>query len=249
MPVRFHIGAKELRGAITAYAKRFDYLEVAIGLAPKSTAKEPRTAPAAATLRKWRKDVPPHFDFGVIAGPAVCALRAGDALEHELAAARSAVDALRARCLILKTPTDVSPAPVWRDRMAKLLDRLPRDATHVVWQPTGIWEVEDAAVAAKKWGIVLAVDPSREPVPAGPVAYARLRAMGETRSFGPAALERVATKIGERRDAYVVLETDGALGEAKKLRTLVQQGAANGGGFARVVRPRGALRVRDDEQE
>ena len=46
------------------------------------------------------------------------------------------------------------------------------------------------------------------PFPAGPVAYVRLRALGETRSYGPSALEKVVRAIGPRRDAYVVFETD-----------------------------------------
>src|SRR5438094_8379868 len=108
-------------------------------------------------MRRWRKSVPPHFDFCVVAGPNVSKLQASDALEKELAKARAAVDVLQARCLLIATPADVTPSTIWRDRMAKLLDRLPRDATHIVWEPRGVWEVEDAAVAAKKWGIVLAV--------------------------------------------------------------------------------------------
>src|SRR5207248_9892413 len=122
------------------------------------------------------------------------------------------------------------------DRMAKLLDRLPRDATHIVWEPRGVWEVEDAAVAAKKWGIVLAVDAARERVAAGPVAYARLPALGETRSYGTAALERVVHAIGARRDAYVVFETASALAECKKLRSLAQGSKKKfEGGMGRIV--------------
>ena len=114
-----------------------------------------------------------------------------------------------------------------------------------------MWEIEDAAVAAKKWGVVLAVDPTRDPVPAGPVSYARLRALGETRSFGGALLEKVVTSVGTRRDAYVVLESEGALSECKRLRQLAQRSRSNTkGGMGRVVKPRGAIvKVRDDEQE
>ena len=245
MGTRFHIGAKELRGGIEAYAKRFDLLEVALG-----AAGDPR-APTVSTLRRWRKLVPPHFDFCVVVGPSLAKLKASDALDKELAATKAAVDALQARCMLIPTMADVTPSVLWRDRMSKLLDRMPRDATHVVWEPRGVWEVEDAAVAARKWGIVLAVDAARDPVPAGPVAYTRLPALGETRSYGAAALERVVKAIGTRRDAYVVRETASALTECKKLRQ-VAQGTKKKfeGGMGRIVRPRGAtVKVRDDEQE
>lgn len=244
MAVRFHIGAKHLRGEIGAYAKRFDLLEVQTGAAGG------KGVASVATMRKWRKAVPPHFEFVAIAGPALSKLVAGDAFEAELKGLLAAVEALQARTILLPTPSEVTPAKVWRDRLKKLLDRLPLDATQVAWEPRGVWEIEDAAVAAHKWGIVLVTDPTRDPVPAGSVAFARLPAIGETRSYGAAALGRVVEAIGDKRDAYVIIETTSALEECKRLRTLAQGSRkAKVGGGARLIRPRGAVRVKDDEQE
>ncbi|HEY2517220.1 MAG TPA: DUF72 domain-containing protein, partial [Polyangiaceae bacterium] len=228
-----------------AYAKRFDFLEISL------LEVGDKRALTTATMRKWRKAVPPHFDFCVVVGPNVAKLKASDALDAELKVALEAVDSLQARCLMIRTPADVTPGTVWRDRMGRLLDRVKRDATRVIWEPRGVWEVGDAALAAKKWGIVLAVDAARDPVPAGPVAYTRLRALGETRSYGAAALERVVRAIGPRRDAYVVFETDKALEEAKMLRRAAQGAGKKVGGQARVLRPRATttVKVRDDEQE
>jgi uncharacterized protein YecE (DUF72 family) len=242
MATRLHIGAPSRNLSFASYAKRFDLMEVESGV--------PR-APSAATLRKWRKAVPPHFDFCVVAGPALAKVKAGEALEGELAAARDAIAALQARCFLLPTPSEVTPGALWRDRIARVIDRLPRDATHVVWEPRGVWETDDAAVAARRWGVVLAVDAARDPVPEGPVAYVRLRALGETRSFGASALERVVSAIGLRREAFVVLDTPAAAREAKELRRLARDvPAGRAGAGARVLRPRGSsVRVRDDEQE
>jgi uncharacterized protein YecE (DUF72 family) len=244
MVTRFHIGAKTLRGDIASYAKRFDLLEVSSGVAGAG-------APSVATLRKWRKSVPPHFAFSVVAAQGLANLKAGEAFDRDVAFALAAVDALEARILLLQTPPEVTPTNLWRERIAKAIERFPRDVTHIAWEPRGVWEVDDAAVLAKKLGIVLAVDAARDPVPAGPVAYVRLRALGETRSFGPSALERVVSAIGPRRDAFVILETDSALAECKVLRKLAQAPTAfDRGGLGRVVRPRGAtVTVRDDEQE
>jgi uncharacterized protein YecE (DUF72 family) len=244
MATRFHIGAKDLRGSIEAYAKRFDLLEVAL---PPAGDKHAITVP---TMRKWRKAVPPHFDFCVVVGPSLAQLKPSVAYDQELAAAQTAVDTLQARCLLVRTPPDVTPGAVWRDRMARLLEKLPRDATRVVWEPRGVWDLGDAALAAKKWGVVLAVDAARDPVPAGPMAYTRLRALGETRSYGASALERIVKAIGVRRDAYVVIESDKALTEAKALRRAAQGTGKKPGGLGRVIRPRAAqVKVRDDEQE
>jgi uncharacterized protein YecE (DUF72 family) len=245
MATRYHIGAKQLRGEIGAYAKRFDLLEV------QSGASGARGLASTVTMRKWRKAVPPHFEFAVVAGPYLARLLPGDPYEADLAALLTAVEALQARTVVLATPMEVTPGRAWRERMRKLLARIPRDATQVAWEPRGVWEIEDAAVAAQEWGVVLVVDPTREPVPAGPVAYARLRGIGETRAYGASALERVVRAIGARREAYVILETEGALAECKRLRGLAQGVPKRAvGGGTRILRPRAAIvRVSDDEQE
>ncbi len=247
MTTRVHIGSKELRGEIAAYAKHFDLLEVR-----GPDASNLRLAPNAATLRKWRKGAPPTFEFAIVAGPNVGKLKASEALETELEAMLATATALESRLLVVATPPDVTPSKLWRDRFAKLLDRLPRDVSTVVWEPSGLWELEDAAVQAKTWGVVLSVDPSRDIVPVGPVAFGRLRAIGGTRAYSVAALEKVASAIGERRDAYVVIETTGALKEAKTLRRLVRAaGSRVSGGLGRLLRPRGAAGSmnEDDEQD
>jgi uncharacterized protein YecE (DUF72 family) len=242
MATRYHIGAKQLRGAIGAYAKRFDLLEVQTG---------GRGHVSAATMRKWRRAVPPHFQFAAVAGPDLAKLAPSDRFEEDLAALLGAVEILQARTVVLPTPLDVTPGRTSRERMKKLLARLPRDATLVAWEPRGVWEIEDAAVAAQEWGAVLVVDPTRDPVPAGPVAFVRLPGIGETRAYGPSALERVVRAIGPRREAYVVLETPTALAECKRLRALAQGSTRRvAGGMARILRPRAAsVRVSDDEQE
>jgi uncharacterized protein YecE (DUF72 family) len=270
MTTRFHVGAKDLRGDIAAYAKRFDLLEVPLGAhvsaAPsaktvakgtgaaakgKTPGKKTPPGPNLATMRRWRKQVPPAFDFCVVLGPTASRLKPSPDADAEVAAALQAVDVLQARALLIKTPVEVTPGPVWRKRLEAMAERLRREPTHLVWQPSGVWEIEDAAVLARQIGLVLVVDAARDPVPGGPVAYVRLPSLGETRSYGSAALERVIDAVGTRRDAYVVLETDGALTEAKKLRSLAQRSRSGAkGGMARIVRPRGGgVLVRDDEQE
>lgn len=177
-------------------------------------------------------------------------MKTSDAADQEFEAARAAIDVLQARCFVLRTPPDVTPTSLWRDRIAKIVNRLPHDVTHFVWEPSGVWEIADAAAQAREWGIVLGLDPAREAVPPGPVAYLRLRALGETQAFGPVALERIVKAVGPRREVFAILETDTAITEAKRLRQLARRGRPESvGGASRVVRPRGDIVVRDDEQE
>ena len=60
------------------------------------------------------------------------------------------VTLLEARVIVIATSPDVTPSKLWRDRLAKLVERLPRDASSVVWEPSGLWETEDAAEHARK---------------------------------------------------------------------------------------------------
>jgi uncharacterized protein YecE (DUF72 family) len=245
MPARLHVGGKELKGDLAAYAKRFDLLEVR-GLDAPSL----RLAPSPATLRRWRRLVPPAFEFAVVAGPSLARLKPGEAFDAELGWMLEAATLLESRVLVIPTPAEVTPSKVWRDRLARLVDRLPGDASATVWEPSGLWEVEEAARLGRQIGAVVAVDPSRDEVPRGEVAYGRLRAIGSVRAFSRTALERVAKNIGERRDAYVVIETPGALKEGKLLRGIVRASTKKTGGLGRLVRPRRApIEVRDDDEQ
>lgn len=243
MATRFHIGAKQLKSTLTAYAKRFDLLEVRMDQVGETSS----TPASQSSLRRWRKQVPPHFSFSVVASSALGRLKPNDVIEREIEDLKRVAFALEARVMVVPTPPEVTPAQVWRDRIARVFDALPRDAHVLVWEPHGLWEIEDAAMAARKFGVVLAVDASRDPVPPGPIAYVRLRALGETRSFGVSALERVVDSIGPRRDAYVLIETDSALAECKALRRITQEQRSSGEPGRIQVRSR--FRVRDDEQE
>jgi uncharacterized protein YecE (DUF72 family) len=250
MSNRWHIGAKQLKGALASYAKRFDLLEVKVALEGGDEAGAVAAlTPGLATLRRWRKAVPPHFHFSVVAGPHLSRVRPSPEADRELEGARAAIDALQARCFVLRTPPEVTPTALWRDRIGKIIERLPHDVTHFVWEPSGVWEIQDATARARAWGIVLAVDPTRELVPPGTVAYLRFRALGETYSFGTAALDRVVAAVGAHREVFTILETDSALQEAKALRQLARTPRATAGGGGRLVRPRGAIVVSDDEQE
>ena len=246
MATRLHIGAKELRGEFPAYAKRFDLLEVR-GL----DAKNLRYGPNAATLRRWRRAASPSFEFAVVAGPNLAKLRPGEALDTELEAMQATATILESRVLVVSTPPEVTPSKLWRDRLRVTIDRLRSDVATLVWEPSGLWEYDDAVSFGKTLSVTIAVDPARSEIPTGAVAYGRLRAIGASRAFSAAALERIAEKIGERRDAYMIIETASALKEGKTLRGLVRgaKAAALRGRLRRLVRPQAQLHVCDDEQE
>ena len=54
---------------------------------------------------------------------------------------------------------------------------------------------------------MLVVDAAREAAPKGPIAYFRLRGLGESTRLSPAAIDKVAEELHARREAYVVIES------------------------------------------
>jgi uncharacterized protein YecE (DUF72 family) len=235
---RTHVGLASLTGGLERYAERFDLLELRPG---------EQTMPRAATLRGWRKQVPPSFVFSVVLPPVVARLKTGPELDRALAETLSVARELQARCIVLTTPPEVTPTEANRKRLAQLVEQLPRDAVTLAWEPRGLWELDEAALLASKLGLVLVVDASREEVPRGPIAYVRLRGLGESSRLGPQVIEKVAERLREARESFVIIESGSP---AQVAQALVRAAAATRSSKkpTAVLRPRATLRAEDEEQ-
>lgn len=240
MSSRPHIGLPSLTGGLERYADRFDLLEVRLG---------DGALPKPATLRAWRKKVPPSFVFSVVLPPVVGELKPSKALDEALEQSLEVARALEARCVVLVTPPSITPTDLNRKRLEALVTRIPSDAITLAWEARGVWETEDAAILAKRLGLVLVVDPEHDPAPEGPVAYLRLRGLGESTRIGPAALEKIASSLRERRASYVVIEADAPVKVAEGIRArLARKPSRLGGGTALGRVPRQLLDASDEEQ-
>src|SRR5882672_11268348 len=236
---RPHVGLASLEGDIERYAEKYDLLE----LRPGDTA-----VPKPATLRAWRRKVPPSFVFSVVFPRSVCELKASAALDGALEQSLAVAREVEARCLVIATPPSITPTDLNRKRLAALVERIPHDAVTLAWEPRGIWETDEAAKLAAKLGIVLVVDAAREPAPKGPVAYFRLRGLGESTRLSPAVVDKVADELASRREAYVVIESHGALAVAQSLRKKTSRRAAPPRQSGAVLKPRTTLHAEDEEQ-
>ncbi len=204
--------------------------------------------PRPSTLRSWRRKVPPSFVFSVVLPKAVGELRPSSALDEELAQALAVAREVEARCLVIATPPSITPTELNKKRLAALVDKIPHDAVTLAWEPRGIWEVDDAIELADKLGLVLVVDAVREPAPKGAVVYFRLRGLGESTRLSPAAIDRVAVELHGRREAYVIIESNGPLAIAESLRKKSARRPAPARAGGAVLRPRATLRAEDEEQ-
>lgn len=228
-----------MQGDLQRYAERYDLLELRPGDA---------SLPRASTLRAWRKKVPPSFVFSVVLPKVVGELKPGSALDAALEESLAVARAVEARCLILATPPSITPTDLNRKRLSALVQRIPHDAVTLAWEATGIWEREEADEFAGKLGVVPVVDAAREQPPRGPIAYFRLRGLGESARLSTAAIDKVAVELQDRREAYVIVETGGAFGVAQALwqQTSRRVTAARLG--STLLRPRATLQAEDEEQ-
>lgn len=232
-----YVGLPTLHGDVGRYAASFDLLEVK----PVDT-----PLPRPSRLRQWRKEVPPAFVFSVVLPAVVAELKPSAEVDAALKTALDAAVALQARCLVLTTPVSVTPTALHRKRLATLLERLPRDAVTVGWEPRGVWAVDEAAALARELDISLIIDAAQDAPPRGMVLYTRLRGIGASARLGPAAVTRVREAMQGRREVFVVVETSGPKKVAEALRAPLEGPSRVSTGA--IIRPQVRISAEDEEQ-
>jgi len=192
---RILIGLPQLVGKLENYAGKYDLAEV-------TPIDQP--LPQRRKLRAWRKRVPPAFTFNVKLPEAVATF--GPDYEAALTTALEAATHLEAAAIVLCTPATIRPTRKNRDRVAALRERLPADGVVVAWEARGMWEPEDFIETAYDAGFLPVFDAAQDPLPPGPVAYTRVRAMGLSMAIGQDRVSQVAEQLADRREAFVVVE-------------------------------------------
>ena len=192
--------------------------------------------PKPATLRRLRAGAPaelvlalraPRSSLVSASGP----LRFDATLERGFEWLLAARDALAAQLTLLPTPSDLTTGQRDRELLAALAGRLPREpGRHWVWAPSGPWQRDQADRVARELDLVLAFDPLLDPLPAGKVAYAQLRAIGARRSFSEAVLDQVATQLGSDPECqgFVAIDAERSFTHATRLQQLADAAAHDG---------------------
>jgi len=187
----------------------------------------PSSRPKRATLQRWRKSLPAELEVALVAPratriSALGAFRFDEELEKNIAWLVGALSATDAH-LVIPTGTELSTSTRDRERFAAWLARIPRrPGRHVIWAPTGLWESELARPFAEELGVICAFDPLEDDVPAGPIGYARLQALGGRQRFGEGLLSEVLDALdeAEHEKTYVAIQSERSFREAKMLQLL-----------------------------
>ncbi len=207
MTMKLFVGSSALIGAVERYAQRLDFLEVLA---------EDKTLPVPRTLRRWRETVPATFQFSVVLPRDVAALTPGT--EQNLERALETAKTLAASFVLVRTPPAVAPSERGRRRLSELFAKLKPAAARIAWEPRGVWTPEDADAFAQESGVFLVRDLAQDDAPESTVVYTRLLSIGQHSRLGQSAIERVAERLSDAEEAYVVVDGRGAPGVARRLR-------------------------------
>src|SRR5207248_2503881 len=125
--------------------------------------------PGRKVLARWKGELPGDFTTAFLCppsllGPTDWPLRDGAAVRKEIDAIAPLAEAMTPRALVVRTPVAVSPGSVALKRFLAVMAKMHPLAPVRVWEPSGVWEREDAVKLAKEHGIVVASDPLRDEV-------------------------------------------------------------------------------------
>lgn len=189
----------------------------------------PTSRPKPSTLARFRESIPDTFRLSLVVPDSVWQtregpLRPGPELDSALAWVRAAVAALRPAFVLLATGARLTPGSKDRAWLRAYLEGIGA-GTQVVWEPGGLWEIEDADRWASETGAICAFDPLMVEPPGGPICYARLSAIGGRRRFAEGllldALEVVLQSGAD--DIFVAIRSPNALREAIRMQELARE--------------------------
>lgn len=209
--MRLWVGQSGQSGDLARYARGLDLLEVRV---------DAGRAPKTSRLARMRAQVPEGFVFVVVASAPVSALAPSDA---ELEETLRVSEALGARFLLLRTPPTITPTTRRRGQLRDLVARIGQRAT-VAWEPSGVWEDDDAEALASELGVCLVRDLTQSDAPAGEVVYTRLRALGHGGRVSAGAVDRVIDRLESATEVLVVVEGKSAPSVARELRAALSDG-------------------------
>jgi uncharacterized protein YecE (DUF72 family) len=197
--------------------------------------------PTPSSARRWKEEAPEGFFFSLMASrlltvapdhlpPGIegAPARFGGlqlteenlALHHRTLEAAAA---LGAGALLFATPSQIGPSRRGREALRRFFGAVERGGLRFVWEPHGPWAETELAQLCADLNLVRCVDPLRDPVPPGPVAYTRLgpfAIMG--RSIADDEIEQIAGALEPFEEAYCFFGTERAFVDARRLRELSQ---------------------------
>jgi len=246
------IGTVDLPGRLdrARYFRALSYLELSAlfdgPLKPSALAKWADDAPkgalglAAPSVLTHRNPPKSTKGWGPVAG-------SGDFRDSPpgrvaLAALRTAVDAVEARCVVFRSPPLFAPSAANREQLRRFFGEVATAEAigcARVWLPDGLWEVRTAVKFATEIGVTCALDPLvREPGMPPEIhydldveaLYFRIEGLGRTGMLRSERIEDLAMLLEhyEAIDVTVAFASPERWNDAKNLKKLLAESAGSG---------------------
>jgi uncharacterized protein YecE (DUF72 family) len=198
----------------TRYFKEFLFVEVQ---------ETHVTAPGTGTIRRWRREAPPGFQFSMLAPKEIGqeGFREGKVIESALTSLIEVGKELQAPVAVFVAPADFTASRANKAALKEFLASVKKRFERVVWEAPLAWDPDDADTLAHDAGVIAARDPLTQGMSTRPVAYYRLPGpAGHKSRYEDPAIEKLgelARKSKNKEATYVFTNVD-MFADAKRLK-------------------------------
>jgi uncharacterized protein YecE (DUF72 family) len=202
----------------TRYFKEFLFVEVQ---------ETHVTQPGTGTVRRWRREAPPGFEFSMLAPREIGqeGFREGKVVETSLKAVIVVAKELQAKIAVFVAPPEFTASRGNKTALKDFFQTVKKKFDRVVWEAPPGWDIEDAEAIASDAGVIAARDPLLHGTSKAPIAYYRLAGpAGHKSRYEDPAIEKLADIAGaaKNKDATYVFTNVDMFADAKRFKKAVK---------------------------
>lgn len=198
----------------TRYFKEYDYVEVQ---------ETHRAVPGPGTVRRWRREAPDDFRFGLLAPRDIGqeGFRPGAVVESSLQMLDGVAEQLSARLGVFTGSNDFPETKENRAALREFLTAVKQRYETVVFDLGTQWDLDSADAFAEETGTIAARDPLTTGASKRKVAYYRLPGpAGHKSRYEDPAIERLAeiAKAADHENAYYIFTNVDMFADGKRFK-------------------------------
>ncbi len=202
----------------TRYFKEFLFVEVQ---------ETHVTQPGTGTIRRWRREAPPGFEFAMLAPREIGqeGFREGKVVETSLKAVIVVGKELACKTAVFVAPPEFTASRSNKTALKEFFQTVKKKFDRVVWEAPVGWDIDDAEAIATDAGVIAARDPLLHGTSKAAVAYYRLAGpAGHKSRYEDPAIEKLAVIAGtaKNKDATYVFTNVDMFADAKRFKKSVK---------------------------
>jgi uncharacterized protein YecE (DUF72 family) len=179
--------------------------------------------PGTGTIRRWRREAPPGFQFAVLAPREIGqeGFREGKVIEKAMKALVEVGKELAADMAVFVSPAELSASRTNKTAVREFLTSVKKKFKHVVWEPPAEWDADEAHTLAADAGATAARDPLAHGTTSAAFAYYRLPGpAGHKSRYEDPAIDKLAelASASTNKEATYVFTNVDMFADAKRLK-------------------------------